>query len=232
MVKLLLTDASVIQVAEERRMPKKVDKQTKREAIGGAAMRVFRDTGYHSARMADIARAAGIGKGTIYEYFRDKTEIIQFEFDRYFHAFVQGALETLSHADTPGSQLLALVEFALGHVEEWKDHCAVYIDYFSVARTSGKQMFSLADIYGEMRGLLKGLIERGQACGDVCVDFNAAATADLLISLYDGVVLHDIFDRHHGSVTEMRSEAMRFVTRGLLSGRRDGNKPGAEEGGE
>ena len=213
-------------------MPKRVNKQAKKEAIGDAAMGVFRNMGFHSTRMTDIAQAAGIGKGTIYEYFRDKTEIIRFEFDRYFQAFVQGALDALGQADTPGSQLVALVEFALGHVEEWKGHCAVYMDYFSMARTSGHQLFSLADIYGEMRDLLTGLIERGQACGDVCVDFNAPATADLLISLYDGVVLHDIFDRRQGSMPGMRAEAMRFITRGLLSGGRDGNKPRVEEGGE
>ncbi len=198
-------------------MPKRVNKQAKKEAIGKAAMGVFRDMGYHRTRMADIARAAGIGKGTIYEYFREKTEIIRFEFDRYFQAFVQGTLEALSRTDTPGRQLVALVEFALGHVEAWKDHCSVYMDYFSVARTSGQHPFSLEDIYGEMRGLLRGLLERGQECGDVHVDFDTAATADLLISLYDGVVLHSIFDRHQGSMPEMRAEAMRLVTRGLLA---------------
>jgi len=213
-------------------MPKRVDKQAKKEAIGDAAMVVFRDLGYHGARMADIALAAGIGKGTIYEYFKDKTEILRFEFDLYFKAFVQGSLEALSHAGTPGGQLMALVEFALGHVEEWKDHCAVYMDYFSVARASGQQLFSLADIYGQMRNLLKGLIERGQGCGDVCADFDPAATSDLLISLYDGVVLHDIFDRRQGSMPGMRAEAMRIIARGLLTEGWNHQKPQSEEEGK
>ncbi len=213
-------------------MPKRVDKQAKKEAIGDAAMVVFRDLGYHGARMADIALAAGIGKGTIYEYFKDKTEILRFEFDLYFKAFVQGSLEALSHAGTPGGQLMALVEFALGHVEEWKDHCAVYMDYFSVARASGQQLFSLADIYGQMRNLLRGLIEKGQGCGDVCVDFDPAATADLLISLYDGVVLHDIFDRRQGSMPGMRAEAMRIIARGLLTEGWNHQKPQSEEEGK
>jgi len=213
-------------------MPKRVDKQAKKEAIGDAAMVVFRDLGYHGARMADIALAAGIGKGTIYEYFKDKTEILRFEFDLYFKAFVQGSLEALSHAGTPGAQLMALVEFALGHVEEWKDHCAVYMDYFSVARASGQQLFSFAEIYGQMRNLLRGLIEKGQGCGDVCVDFDPAATADLLISLYDGVVLHDIFDRRQGSMPGMRAEAMRIIARGLLTEGWNHQKPQSEEEGK
>ena len=48
-------------------MPRIVDKQRKAEAIRQAALEVFRKTGYHRTRMADIAEAAGIGKGTLYE---------------------------------------------------------------------------------------------------------------------------------------------------------------------
>jgi TetR/AcrR family fatty acid metabolism transcriptional regulator len=50
-------------------MPKIVDKKKKAEAISDAALKVFRERGYNKARMADIARMAGMGKGTLYEYF-------------------------------------------------------------------------------------------------------------------------------------------------------------------
>lgn len=214
-------------------MPKIVDKEAKKMAIGSAAMRVFKEMGYHRTRMADIALAAGIGKGTIYEYFRDKGEIIRFEFDRYFRAFRDGALEALSRSDAPGTQLASFVEFALSHVETWKVHCAVYMDYFSVARTAeGQEIFSLADIYGTMRELLRGLIERGQAAGEIHLGFDPAATADLLISFYDGVVLHDIFDRHQGTLSGMREEAMRLITRGLLSDDPDLDRPEGNKGRE
>lgn len=207
-------------------MPKKVDKQAKKEAIAKDAIGLFRSMGYHRARMADIAQAAGIGKGTIYEYFRDKTEILRFEFDRYFEAFSQGAAGVLKPGDTPGRQLLALVEFALTHVEAWRDHCAVYMDYFSEARTSDDQLFSLAHIYSEMRNLLGGLIERGQSDGEISPGVDPTATANLLILLYDGVVLHDVFDRSHGgTLSSMRSVVMRLITSGLFS-----DKPGPQIG--
>lgn len=206
-------------------MPKRVDKQAKRESIARNAIGLFRSLGYHRARMADIAQAAGIGKGTIYEYFRDKTEILRFEFDRYFEAFSQGAAGVLKPGDTPGRQLLALVEFALTHVETWRDHCAVYMDYFTEARTSDDELFSLANIYDEMRDLLRGLIEEGQALGEVSAEVDPTATADLLISLYDGLVLHDVFDRSHGgTLSSMRSVVIRLITSGLFSGKQASQK--------
>jgi AcrR family transcriptional regulator len=188
-------------------VPRKIDRQAKKETISGAAMRVFRQTGYHRARMNDI---------------------IRFEFERYFQAFREGALEALRRAQAPGPQLTGLVAFALSHVEAWRGHCSVYIDYFTVARTQERQeRFSLENSYEEMRDLLRGLIERGQANGEVCPDFDPAATASLLISLYDGVVLHDLFDHHEGSLPAMRAEAMRLITRALLLG---DEKPGGTGG--
>jgi AcrR family transcriptional regulator len=200
-------------------VPKRIDKLAKKDAIGNAAMRVFQEAGYHKARMADIALAAGIGKGTVYEYFRDKTEIIRYEFDRYFRAFKEGAIEALGCADTSAGQLQNLVDFSLSHVETWRDHCGVYIDYFSLARTSeGKKVHFLADFYEDMRKLLRELIEKGQMAGDISPDFDATATAQLLISLYDGIVLHDIFDRRGDNGVGIRIEAIRLITRGLFSG--------------
>jgi len=49
----------------------------KREAIIQAALQVFSEKGYHNARMEEVATVAGIGKGTIYEYFDSKLQLFQ-----------------------------------------------------------------------------------------------------------------------------------------------------------
>ena len=48
-------------------MPKIVDKAAKRQEILEAATAVSLGKGYHGAKMADIAGAASMGKGTLYE---------------------------------------------------------------------------------------------------------------------------------------------------------------------
>lgn len=49
----------------------------KREAIIDAAVIEFSKNGYHNTRMEEIANTAGIGKGTIYEYFDSKLHLFQ-----------------------------------------------------------------------------------------------------------------------------------------------------------
>lgn len=59
--------------AEESVNPSK----NKRGLIMEAGIQVFSKKGYHNAKMEDIAVAAGIGKGTIYEYFSSKLQLFQ-----------------------------------------------------------------------------------------------------------------------------------------------------------
>jgi len=53
----------------------------KRRQIVEGARTVFRALGYDAASMGEIAKAAGVSKGTLYVYFKDKDEL--------FHAIVE-----------------------------------------------------------------------------------------------------------------------------------------------
>src|SRR5690349_18001945 len=46
-----------------------------RDAIVSAAERVFARSGFYETKMAEIAREAGVGVGTLYNYF-ESTEVI------------------------------------------------------------------------------------------------------------------------------------------------------------
>jgi AcrR family transcriptional regulator len=49
----------------------------KRRQIVGGARAVFRALGFDAASMGEIAKAAGVSKGTLYVYFKDKDELFQ-----------------------------------------------------------------------------------------------------------------------------------------------------------
>src|SRR5580693_2415441 len=49
----------------------------RREAILAAALDEFTARGFAAARLDDVARRAGVAKGTIYLYFRDKEALFQ-----------------------------------------------------------------------------------------------------------------------------------------------------------
>jgi len=197
-------------------VPRFVDKTKKAQEIGSAAIKVFRKIGYHRARMADIALAAGVGKGTLYEYFKNKADILRFEFEHYFSTFKAGATKSMAEASTSGSRLLALIDFAFDHIATWEDHCAVYVDYFGAVRASEEEYFSLSRIYAEVQDLIKLLFEEGQAGGEITADIDPVAAAELLVSVFDGVVLRGVFAERRCEEEALRVAVQRLVTTGLF----------------
>jgi len=70
-------------------MEAKAGERTKRELILEAAMVVFAREGFHKAKVEDIAIEAGIGKGTVYEYFSSKAELFQEMFKEGMETFIR-----------------------------------------------------------------------------------------------------------------------------------------------
>jgi AcrR family transcriptional regulator len=53
------------------------DDSSKRRQILDGARKVFMDLGFDGASMGEIARAAGVSKGTLYVYFSDKSRLFE-----------------------------------------------------------------------------------------------------------------------------------------------------------
>ena len=197
-------------------MPKFVDKKEKAKAISDAALKVFRELGYPGTRMVDIAQAAGMGKGTLYEYFKDKADILRFAFDQYFSIFAEGVLEAMKKKTTPSEKLLSLIDFSLQHAAEWQDHCVVYVDYFGAARTDQGGRFPLSAMYGQMQAILTNLILESQVAGEIDGRFEPMALAELLVSVFDGIILHRVFEGQGADRESLRKATLRLINNGLM----------------
>jgi TetR/AcrR family fatty acid metabolism transcriptional regulator len=86
------------------------------DKILAVAGRLFATHRFHEARMEDIAAAAGVGKGTVYRYFKDKDELY---------------LTLLARA---GEQMSCRLREAVGGTQEPRarlvDVAACYLTYF------------------------------------------------------------------------------------------------------
>ena len=82
-----------------------VDKTKKSEEIILAALKVFAEKGLSNSTIKEIAETAGIGKGTIYEYFKDKNEIIHNSFF-YFQKFFEVDMGKILLSEEKGSSKL------------------------------------------------------------------------------------------------------------------------------
>lgn len=98
----------------------KTSLKEKRELeIMRAAFKVFSRHGFHEAKMGEIAQKAGLGKGTLYEYFDSKKELFQQMVVRIVEKYIQGAEEVIFKENTIREKLIA---FACYHGKFLQHH--------------------------------------------------------------------------------------------------------------
>ncbi|MFC5628377.1 TetR/AcrR family transcriptional regulator [Aliibacillus thermotolerans] len=84
----------------------------KRELILQAAKKVFAENGYHQSSITQIASVAGIGDGTIYNYFQNKEHILQTLFhETIYNQFVPGLQQALEPYQDARFMLLEIVRY-------------------------------------------------------------------------------------------------------------------------
>lgn len=88
--------------------------EERKSAIIHAALEAFTKKGFAATRMEDIAKAAGIAKGTLYLYFKDKESL--FEEVLKFH--ILPIIATLDLSPLKSNSLRVLMENFLFHIIE------------------------------------------------------------------------------------------------------------------
>lgn len=139
----------------------------RRTIILNAALDEFAERGFESARLDDVARRAGIAKGTIYLYFRDKETLFQ-ELLREMLTPIVGGFETLGQADIPAKQLAEHMRDVFVHeVFETRRK-----DVIRLMIAEGRRFPKLAEFYyrevlSRIFEALKAILKRAAARGEV-----------------------------------------------------------------
>lgn len=195
--------------------PKIIDKEEKKHAIITAALGVFARQGYGNTRMEEIARAAGIGKGTIYEYFATKDSLFFAIYEHVLNLFHEAIYRDASQQKSPARALENLIVATLRAFDEWREFSFVLLDFWSEHRRGAATNLRFSDIYAFSRQKIAGLIRKGQASGEFrAVDPLVAASS--IIAVLDGLLLQRVFDPQ----TLAGKNAERTVAGILLTGLR------------
>ncbi|MEL7623451.1 MAG: TetR/AcrR family transcriptional regulator [Clostridiales bacterium] len=91
-------------------MEKEKAQKNRREEIIRAALGAFGNKGFHNTRIEEVAAAAGIGKGTVYEYFRSKEELLSAAVHYEMEEMARQVKNTVDQVSTVKDKLKALIE--------------------------------------------------------------------------------------------------------------------------
>ncbi len=167
----------------------------RRDAILAAALEEFAASGFAATRLDDVARRAGVAKGTIYLYFRDKESLFQ-ELVRAELSPIVGAIETPQVAELPAHAIAEIIaDIFVREIFGTRRK-----DVIRLVITEGPRFPKLAEFYyheviervtAALRAIMSRAAARGELSSDALARFPQLLVAPALVAL----VWNGMFER-------------------------------------
>jgi AcrR family transcriptional regulator len=175
--------------------PGKARGAARREAILAAALDEFSARGFEAARLDDVAKRAGIAKGTIYLYFRDKESLFQ-ELLRAMLAPLAARIEALGEVDISAAQLAErFVDLFVREVYGTKRQQVVRLIIAEGGRFPALAEFYYREVLSRIIEAVRGVLRRAAADGgevpEALIEFPQLIAAPGLVA----VIWSGLFDR-------------------------------------
>ena len=170
----------------------------KRPRLVTAATAVFAEKGYASTRVADIAERAGVGKGTVYEYFSSKEELLFAVFESINADISSRMNDALAAGGSSEEQLHNLLRLGAEVISEQVDLQPVILDFWAASRGKDfEETYRRAVVasYSLFRNLVSDFIREEQNRGGFKTSVDAESLAAVVVATVDGLGIQLFFDR-------------------------------------
>ena len=189
-------------------------KQSKLHHIYDAALKTFARFGYKKATVEDIAAAAGMTKGNLYLYVKDKRDLYEKSVAHGLLKWQGRVREEVSREEDVEKQFLILGAKAYEYLAEDDSLRTILINDPSIFPLSPSED-RFEHINNESISMLKSVLKKGIAekrFGEIDVDY----TAQFLFSIYVMFIIKTYVKSEGSSTGRMFQEGLQIIMRGLL----------------
>jgi AcrR family transcriptional regulator len=182
-----------------------VNKEEKRSNIACSCKEILLEHGIKNLTISQIAKTAGIGKGTIYEYFENKEDIV-FEIITMYIVAHEEKLQEINKQNISTKEKLFHFFYSIHEDKNSKKQLNIYREFLAISMTNGtdemvdfnvkcRDKFSL--ILGEImhEGILRGEIPK-----------EAQALVPALLTFKLGLVVET-----HTAALDPKEEIKKFI---------------------
>jgi TetR/AcrR family fatty acid metabolism transcriptional regulator len=177
--------------------PRSVDRAQKRNRLLEAAAKVFSERGFKRTTMAEVARRADVGKGTVYEYFESKESLFLELLDWYCSVSLQAAAPSGGEKATATESLKAFGQDTVRLMLENWDLFPLSMEFWSEASQTRQRegLFKvMKGMYEGYRSVVVAILRAGQASGEFRKGLDLEALATMVVGGFDGMFLQYHFD--------------------------------------
>jgi AcrR family transcriptional regulator len=192
--------------------PKIVDQAQKKKNILDAASVVFARAGYHDATISDVAAQAGIGKGTVYEYFNSKEQIFFALVDMLEDQITAAVKSQVSELTDPREKLMQLIFTTCSLFERMPELGPLWAENMKLQNRNKK---AKSRTESGLYKVYKEVIESGMDTG-VFMSKRGDAEVALVVSMMEGLLLQKARNSGKMDISSMAETACAIVFEGIL----------------
>ncbi len=176
----------------------------KRERILEAAQTVFARKGYYQAKIEEIAELAGVGKGTVYEYFVSKEELYKEMFKVILNRYTEYVMVEATPEMTTKEWIRHLLEMHLRYMLENRQHMPT--NFGDLGGMDTEILEWMYDMRKRSVNRLVPVFQKGIDRGEL-KGMDPELGANLLIGMMRGVTLPLMVEGTYGEPSQV-AEAM------------------------
>lgn len=184
-----------------------------------AAMRVFARMGFHKARMDDIAQEAGVSKGLLYWYYKNKDAIIAAILDRVFSDELRHLRDALAAQGPVSARLIRLGEESARDILRMEMLIPIAFEFYALAGRNRHVRAALQRYYALYRQNLARLIEEGVTAGEFRPDIDPEGVAHSIIALIEGLILLWVVAPEQTALVDQTRQGLELVLKGIQARR-------------
>ena len=180
-----------------------------RDVILDAAEHLLARYGYRKMTMEDLAREAGIGKGTTYLHFPSKREVVLCSIDRIVDRLLGQLREIAQSGDTPDHKvrkmLVTRVLFRFDSVKDYSQGLDDVLRALRPAYLARRQRYFAAEA-----AIISDVLCVGREAVVFTLD-NALATADILLLATNSLLPYSLSRRELGKRKDVEEQVGRIA---------------------
>ena len=138
------------------------NKEETRRVIFDTAYALFEEKGYEKMTMRELAARAGVGLGTIFKHFKDKSSLLVSVFEQDFHPLVLKVFASLPETDLK-AQLVYMVRHFYSYYAQRPEISRILVKELYVDPKNSESIFhSFQDDLVKIAGLFQVAKQRGE----------------------------------------------------------------------
>lgn len=184
-------------------------RKTRHIAILEAACLEFSEKGFAGARIEEIARKAGIGKSTVYEYFPSKLDLLEGAASWMFGRIV-GDITAIMQSTLPFANKIREYLLYMYRILLEIGHGIIYMQGNKKAALEIIQRCS-AQFFDVVLDAMTVAVQQAKCSGELRQDVGAVAIAQVVCFLPSPILAHQISPDHEDAVDDMVELLMRGV---------------------